>query len=105
MLLQKLVDILSMNADTNLDRAYKILGAKPGPGLDLEIWPVEPVCGKWFASGCTKAGRAFISKFWADQPIRNNKSLGRLKREATEWGLKYKVTLKFEPIESEIKYD
>jgi len=38
------------------DKAYAILGARPGPEIDLIIRPVEPMCGKWYANGLTDDG-------------------------------------------------
>jgi hypothetical protein len=72
--------------------AYKALGAEPGPGIDLLIRPVEPLCGKWFCDGLTVAGKRFVQKFYMEQPF-NNYILARLKREAEDWALKYRVDL------------
>jgi hypothetical protein len=71
---------------------YKYI-KRPGPSLDLEIVPVEPLCGKWFVTGLTDAGRAFVNKFWFEQPLQNNYKLAELKREANDWGLKFHVVL------------
>ena len=90
-LLKTIVDELAKQAENNRNRAYQILGAEPGPGLDLLIRPVEPLCGKWIVEGLTKAGKNFISKFWFDQPIRSNQHLSQLRREADDWNLKYKT--------------
>ena len=91
--LSKIIDGLKDIADANERRAYAILGARPGPGLDLEIVPVEPLCGKWYVTGITVAGRGFVSRFWFEQPLQNNHKLAQLKREAIEWGLKFHVVL------------
>jgi hypothetical protein len=87
-ILQKLIE----KAEAQQSEAYKALGAEPGPGIDLLIRPVEPLCGKWFADGLTEAGRRFVVKFYMEQPF-NNYILARLKREAEDWALKYKVDL------------
>jgi hypothetical protein len=108
MSLKAIVRTLASKARTNESRAYQILGAKPGPGLDLLIRPVEPLCGKWFADGLTRAGKAFVAKFWPAQPLPNNLALNQLKREADDWQLKYQIRYPIEPlsaIEDKIKGD
>lgn len=91
MSLKAIVEDIARLAEDQLERAYRILGAKPGPGIDLLIYPVQPISGHWWASGLTPAGRAFIHKFWFIQPIGSNHELKRLKDEANDWNLKYKV--------------
>ena len=91
MSLSKLVEPFLDKVDEQLDKAYHILGAKPGPGVDIMIYPASPICGKWMTMGVTKAGYAFIDKFWPEQPIPSNIHLDKFKRQAGEWGLKYKV--------------
>jgi hypothetical protein len=91
--MSKIIDKLRQTVDENEERAYKILGAKPGPGLDLEIVPVEPLCGKWFVTGITDAGRNFVERFWFEQPLQNNHKLSQLKKEAIDWGLKFHIVL------------
>ena len=91
MTLKAIVDDLVKIANDQIDRAYRILGATPGPGIDLLIYPVQPLCGKWMVTGLTQAGRQFIRKFWFGQPIESNHELNKLKGEANDWGLKYKV--------------
>ena len=88
--LKSIIDSMAQEAQEQIDRAYRILGAKPGPGVDLLIRPVQPVCGKWIVEGLTAAGQSFVSKFWPAQ-IENNRELLRLKHEATDWQLKYRV--------------
>src|SRR5262249_24703182 len=75
-------------------KAYAILGARPGPGPDLLIWPVEPMCGMWHVKGLTKAGDAFVVHFYPEQPF-NNYLLAKLKREAADWALDYRVNLPY----------
>lgn len=91
MSLKAIVDGLIEQAADQVERAYRILGARPGPGLDLTIYPVQPICGKWMVTGLTPAGQAFVSKFWFAQPIESNNELKRLKAEAEDWNLKYKI--------------
>jgi len=78
-------------ASDQVEYAYKVLGARPGPGFDLLIYPLQPICGKWHVNGLTDAGRAFVRKFWFVQPIGSNTELARLKREANDWQLKYRI--------------
>lgn len=92
-MLSKVVEDLRKIAEENLERAYKILGSKPGPGIDLQIVPLEPLCGKWFVTGITKAGRAFVDRFWFEQPLKNNHALSQLKRQANDWGLSFHIVL------------
>ena len=91
MSLKAIMDELAREAGDQIERAYRILGAKPGPGVDLLIYPVQPVCGKWMVSGLTPAGTAFVNKFWFAQPIGSNTELKQLKAEANDWQLKYRV--------------
>jgi hypothetical protein len=95
-------DWLAESAATNLDRALGILGAKPGPGIDINVHPAtEPMNDTWILLGQTKAGRAFVSKFWADPVIHNNKQLLAFKRQCDDWSLKYHIYIKFESLEKE----
>lgn len=91
MSLKAIVDSLVDQAKDQIDRAYRILGAVPGPGYDLLIYPVQPINGQWMVTGLTPAGRNFIYKFWSAQPINGNNELNKLKGEANDWQLKYKV--------------
>jgi len=91
MSLSKIVESFADKIDEQLDKAYHILGAKPGPGVDIMIYPTYPICGKWMTMGATQAGSAFINKFWPVQPIPSNTHLDRFKRQAESWGLKYKI--------------
>ena len=72
--------------------AYKALGAEPGPGIDLSVYPVQPMQGLWHVDGRTEAGKRFVLKFYMKQPF-NNYILAKLKREAEEWALKYEIVL------------
>lgn len=83
---------LLAKAKSQEDKAYVILGARPGPGLDLLISPVEPMCGMWYVKGITAAGQAFVHKFYMEQPF-NNYILAKMKREAMEWKLTFESTL------------
>jgi hypothetical protein len=87
----KLSTLLS-KARSQEEEAYRILGAKPGPGIDLSIYPVEPMCGMWYCNGLTRAGKKFVFKFYMEQPF-NNYILAKLKREAQDWALKYDIKL------------
>jgi hypothetical protein len=88
MSLKAIIDDLAKAAGDQIERAYRILGAKPGPGVDLLIYPVQPLCGKWHVTGLTPAGQGFVSKFWFAQPF---EEIRRLKAEAEDWQLKYRV--------------
>jgi hypothetical protein len=84
--------------DAQMERAYQILGAKPGPGIDIEIHPDYPITQRYRLIGLTKAGKAFISKFWIDPIVQSNHQLGEFKRQANDWQLTYRVAVKFEPL-------
>jgi hypothetical protein len=88
--LKSIVSGLQKIANSNADRAYAILGARPGPGLDLLIKPEEPLCGKWYVIGKTAAGQAFVNKFWQWQPLSNQK-LAEMKKQAIDWGLSFRT--------------
>ena len=90
MSLKSIVSKLTGQAEANEDRAFRILGARPGPGIDLVIKPEEPLCGKWFVDGRTAAGAAFVQKFWRWQPL-SNKHLSEMKRQALAWGLTFRT--------------
>jgi hypothetical protein len=90
MSLKSIVSGLQKIAYSNADRAYAILGSRPGPGLDLLIKPEEPLCGKWYVVGKTPAGQAFISKFWQWQPLSNQK-LAEMKKQAIDWDLTFRT--------------
>ena len=90
MSLKSIVDAMLAESTEQVDRAYRIIGAKPGPGVDLLIYPVQPLCGRWNITGLTVAGRNFVGKFWSGQ-VKSNRDLSQLKHEAADWGLKYRV--------------
>lgn len=90
MSLKSIVSKLTSLADDNEERAFKILGARPGPGIDLLIKPQEPLCGKWFVAGQTAAGTAFVEKFWRWQPLSSQK-LAEMKKQAFAWGLSFRT--------------
>jgi len=88
--LAKIVADLKAIAESNEDRAYHILGARPGPGIDLLIEPQVPLNSKWHVSGQTHAGASFVFKFWLEQPLSNQK-LAEMKKQANEWQLTYET--------------
>jgi len=98
MSLKSIVDDLIKDANDQVDRAYRILGARPGPGIDLIFKPLSPVGSGWLATGKTNAGKAFVAKFWANQPIEYNE-IGQLKREANDWGLRFEILWPIEGID------
>ena len=100
MSLKSIVQGLARIAKSNEDRAYAILGSRPGPGLDLLIKPEEPLCGKWFVDGKTPAGVAFVSKFWSWQPLSNQK-LAEMKKQAIDWSLTFRTNYPVIPIEQD----
>jgi hypothetical protein len=99
MSLKAIMEDLARVAGDQVERAYAILGAKPGPGIDLLIYPVQPISGKWWVTGLTPAGRGFVNKFWFAQPIESNQELNKLKGEANDWQLQYKVEYPALPLE------
>ena len=94
MSLKSIVQKLTGQAEANEERAFRILGARPGPGIDILIKPEEPLCGKWFVTGKTKAGAAFIDKFWRWQPLSNQK-LAEMKKQALAWSLTFRTDYPF----------
>lgn len=98
--LKSIVKGLAKIAQSNADRAYAILGSRPGPGLDLLIKPEEPLCGKWYVEGKTPAGVAFVTKFWSWQPLSNQK-LAEMKKQAIDWGLTFRTNYPVIPIEKD----
>lgn len=90
MSLKSIVSKLTGLAEVNEARAFEILGARPGPGIDLVIKPEEPLCGLWWVDGRTAAGSAFIDKFWRWQPLSSQK-LSEMKKQAFGWGLSFRT--------------
>jgi hypothetical protein len=99
--LDEIGDWLAETAIDNLDKAYHILGARPGPGTDIDIHPAIPMNGTWCLTGITQAGKAFIAKFWANPYIDSNKQLVAFKRQCDDWGLKFHVIINFESLEKD----
>lgn len=100
MSLKSIVAELAEQAAENQDRAYDILGARPGPGYDILVYPIEPVCNQWFAEGLTAAGVAFIKRFWEFQPLSSQK-VAEMRKQATEWGLTFVAKFTVLSIEEE----
>lgn len=98
MSLKSIVRKLAGRAEFNKNKAYAFLGAEPGPGIDIMITPVEPLCGKWNVEGLTKAGLSFVKNFWQHQPLSNQK-VAELRKQATDWGLTFKTKVTWVPIE------
>jgi hypothetical protein len=90
MSLKSTVRKLANFAKHNEERAFALLGARPGPGTDLLIIPHEPLCGKWSVQGLTKCGALFVAKFWWEQPLSNQK-IAEMRKQANEWGLTYRT--------------
>jgi hypothetical protein len=90
MSLGSIVRKLADQAKWNENKAYAILGARPGPGIDLLIRPKEPICGRWFVEGLTRAGKGFIAKFWSEQPL-SNQRVAEMRKQATDWGLTFET--------------
>lgn len=90
MKLAEIVAELKVIAESNEERAYRILGARPGPGIDLLIKPQVPLNSRWHVMGQTTAGSAFVHKFWLEQPLSNQK-LAEMKKQANEWKLSYET--------------
>ena len=98
--LDEIGDWLAETAIDNLDKAYSILGARPGPGTDIEVYPAaSPMNDTWRLVGLTPAGTAFVIKFWANTTIESNKQLSAFKRHVDEWGLTHRVIIKWEKID------
>lgn len=96
----EIAEWLTARAANNLDKAHAILGAKPGPGNDIDVFPSAiALNGSWYLVGITAAGKSFIAKFWPEPTIKTNNQLYAFKRQAEEWGLQYHVIVKFESLE------
>jgi hypothetical protein len=107
MTLKSIVARLVDFAKNNEERAFAILGARPGPGIDILIKPVEPLCGRWNVFGQTIAGKGFIEKFWNFQPL-NNQRVAEMRKQANEWGLTYETVyqvLSISDVETSKEYD
>ena len=100
MKLDKIISSAKAELDNQVSRAYQILGAKPGPGIDIEIQPTYPVSRTYKLVGLTKAGKAFVAKFWS-WPVYSNHQLGEFKRQANDWEITYRTALHYERIHDE----
>jgi hypothetical protein len=98
MSLKSIVKKLANFAKHNEERAFSILGHRPGPGHDILIQPIEPLCGKYFAKGITPCGAAFVEKFWQFQPM-NNQQIAELRKQATDWGLTFRTEYQILPLD------
>src|SRR4029077_20033537 len=97
--LKAIMEGLKAQAASNEDRAYRILGARPGPGPDLLIMPSEELLnGMWNTVGLTECGAQFVVKFWSFQPM-NNQKIAEMRKQATEWGLTFDTEVPTEPLD------
>lgn len=97
--LKAIMEGLKAIAESNEDRAFKILGARPGPGPDILIMPAQtPINGEWEVAGITDCGAKFVVKFWRFQPLTNQK-VAEMRKQAAEWGLTFVTELPTEPLE------
>jgi len=96
--LKQVIEGLGRLANSNEERAYRILGARPGPGIDVLMRPEYPINGKWHAEGLTQAGRNFVAKFWFEQPLSNQK-MAEMKKQMIDWQLTWRVIVPMEPLE------
>lgn len=88
----KILSTLTIRAQTNADTAFAILGARPGPGIDITFTPTNPVSANYTVVALTDAGRAFLSKFWhGTNIVEGGRMAQRMKSEAAEWGLSFHV--------------
>ena len=77
-------------AAINRERAYSVLGARPGPGVDIVIKPTNPVSGKYDLEGKTQAGKAYL-EFFPPSQIDAGWRLRRFKEELTDFGLTFET--------------
>lgn len=85
-----IITALAKAANDRAAHAIAILGASPGPGIDISIKPTNPVSTNYSVEGLTPAGKAFITKFWLGTNIlEGGRMLARFKGEATDWGLTF----------------
>jgi hypothetical protein len=97
--LTSIVKSLVEQANENEDRAYRILGARPGPGVDVLIQPSEVVLdGRWKAEGLTKAGRNFVARWWFEQPLSNQK-VAEMRKQLIDWNLSWRTLVPIQPLE------
>lgn len=102
MSLRAIIEVLVGEARTNREKAYAVLGAEPGPGIDILIKPAtDQLSGEWKVFGMSKAGTTFVRKFWQFQPI-NNQQLATMKRQAMEWDMKFETQLPSSPLDREL---
>lgn len=97
--LREIMEGLKAMAASNEDRAFRILGARPGPGPDILIRPFDGVMSsEWNVHGLTVCGAAFVNKFWRFQPLSNQK-VAEMRKQIVEWGLTFVTEVPTEPLE------
>ena len=79
---------LTKTARSNLDRAYAILGHRPGPGYDIAFLPTNPVSSTWRVEGKSKAGKAYLKHIHTTK-VDGGAALARFKHDLADWGLSY----------------
>lgn len=88
------MDNLKAKAEANLNRAYKTLGASPGPGYDIVIRSTNPVSTYWEVRWATKCGEMWLKHMYTwpkgfTMQLFSNEKLANMKRAAVDWGLSY----------------
>jgi len=87
--IKQIVNSLGLLAEGNRSRAELILGAAPGPGIDIIFIPDLPVAHNYTIKVMTAAGMGFLKHLYPDQGRIAASSLLKMKRELAEFGLSF----------------
>lgn len=83
------LDTIKTIALANEDRAFALLGHRPGPGYDIVITPTRPVSASWRLEGRSEAGKAWLNKLHGTMIAKDNTELNNIKQALKEWGLTF----------------
>lgn len=88
--MKDIIDGLVSKSELNRSKAYKLLGADPGPGLDIIFIPDLPVAHFYTIKVMTLAGAGFIKVLYPGQGrVATGHSLVKMKRELSDFGLSF----------------
>lgn len=88
--LSRIIADLTSKASVNESRAFSILGAHPGPGIDIIFLPDLPVAHAYTIKVLTPAGLGFMRVLYNSQGrISEGWELVKMKRELAEFGLSF----------------
>lgn len=90
--MKEIITKLVEQSEQNKSRAYSILGAEPGPGLDIIFTPELPVAHFYKITVLTPAGLGFMRVLYNSQGrIAEGRDFTKMKKELADFGLSFHV--------------